>query len=390
MAFAWKRRSLGGVRGDGDCSAVAPYLLPCTRVTTRFARVPLDARRVDAIECVVSVLLAIALAHWTGARNVSWAAFSGYMVMRGHVSETMLRGLLRIVGTNVGALLALLLVPVAMRGTLAMSLLLGIVTLPTLYAALTAKRAYAWLFVALTFAMVMLDAAEHPGADLHALVASRVLEVTVGTIACVGVSLASTLTLRRQWPAAASPRATRQPWHPDAWRHAAQGTVPVALLPWIARAIDVPEIAQGAVTILAVMMVPLQRLAAGGLRPVSARLGQRVLGCVAGAAYAGAVLLLHVSAGALLLAVAIGVAIGRLAENGWRTRSYVGTQFVLAVLVTLVPDRVEDAAVGPALARLAGIAVGLAILEPVLVAWHLIARPRGAVAGEATVEPGGP
>ncbi|WP_019516344.1 FUSC family protein [Sphingomonas sp. Mn802worker] len=354
-------------------------------------RVPLDARRVDAIECVVSVLLAIALAHWTGARNISWAAFSGYMVMRGHVSETMLRGLLRIVGTVTGAALALLLVPWTAHGPVAMSLLLALVTLPTLYAALTARRAYAWLFVALTFAMVVLDAAEHPGADVHALVATRVLEVAVGTLACVMVSLASTLTLRRWWPAAKAGRATRQPWHPDALRHAAQGTLAVALLPWIARAIDVPEIAQGAVTILAVMMVPLKGLEAGGLRLVSARLGQRVVGCVAGAGYAGVVLLLHVSAGVLLLAVAIGVAIGRMAENGWRARSYVGTQFVLAVLVTLVPDRVEDVAVAPALARLEGIAVGLAILEPVVVAWHLIARPRVSTAhGAVLSEPGGP
>ncbi len=361
-------------------------------MNARLARVPLDARRVDAIECVVSVLLAITLAHWTGARNVSWAAFSGYMVMRGHVSETMLRGLLRIVGTSVGAALALALVPWATRGPATMSLALAAVTLPTLYAALTAKRAYAWLFVALTFAMIVLDAAEHPGAALRALVATRVLEVAVGTLACVLVSLASTLTLRRWWPAAAAARAVRQPWHPDAWRHAAQGSVAVALLPWIAQIVDVPEIAQGAVTILAVMMVPLTGLRAGGLRPVSARLGQRVLGCVAGAGYAGAVLLLHVSTGVLVLAVAAGVAAGRLAENGWRARSYVGTQFVLAVLVTLVPDRIEQAAVAPALARLAGIAVGLAVLEPVLVAWRLLSRceARARPGDVPAAEPGGP
>lgn len=382
--------SLDQLDGGSDYSGSEPFA-SLLRMNRSYARVPLDARRVDAIECVVSVMLAIALAHWTGARNVSWAAFSGYMVMRGHVSETMLRGLLRIVGTGVGAVLALLLVPWAVQGAPAMSLLLGLVTLPTLYAALTAKRAYAWLFVALTFAMIVLDAAEHPGTALQALIATRVLEVTVGTLACVAVSLASTLTLRRLWPAAAGIRATGLGWHPDALRHAAQGTLAVMLLPWIAQIVDVPEIAQGAVTILAVMMVPLQGLAAGGLRPVSARLWQRVIGCVAGGAYAGMVLLLHVSTGALLLAVALGVAIGRMAENGWRTRSYVGTQFVLAVLVTLVPDRIEDVAVAPALARLTGIGVGLAILEPVLVAWHLIARPRAATGGAAALnEPGGP
>ena len=48
-----------------------------------------------------------------------------------------------------------------------------------------------------------------------------------------------------------------------------------------------------------------------------------------------------------------------------------GTQFTLAVLVTLVPDSYAGAAIAPALARLTGILVGMALLEPVLLAWHL-------------------
>src|SRR6202167_842236 len=63
----------------------------------------LDARLVDELECSLSVLLAILFAHVLGATNVSWAAYSGYMVMRGHVAESGLRGVLRILGTRVGA-----------------------------------------------------------------------------------------------------------------------------------------------------------------------------------------------------------------------------------------------------------------------------------------------
>ena len=58
-------------------------------------RPEITPRTIDEIECVVPVLLAIAFAHLLDARNVSWAAFSGYMVMRGHVSETFPRGVLR-------------------------------------------------------------------------------------------------------------------------------------------------------------------------------------------------------------------------------------------------------------------------------------------------------
>ena len=64
------------------------------------------ARTVDEAEAAASVLLAIAAAHWIGAASVYWAAFAGYMVMRGHAAETLVRGLLRIAGTGAGGLLA--------------------------------------------------------------------------------------------------------------------------------------------------------------------------------------------------------------------------------------------------------------------------------------------
>src|SRR5690242_21914959 len=68
-------------------------------------------RMVDELECVLSVLLAIVFGHLAGATNISWAAFSGYMVMRGHVSESFRRGVLRILGTIAGAALAVAIYP---------------------------------------------------------------------------------------------------------------------------------------------------------------------------------------------------------------------------------------------------------------------------------------
>ena len=75
----------------------------------------------------------------------------------------------------------------------------------------------------------------------------------------------------------------------------------------------------------------------------------------------------------LILGTALGVLVGRHIENGAHPHVYVGTQFTLAILVTLVPDSYADAAISPALDRLYGILVGVALLEPVLVAWHLMA-----------------
>ena len=114
-------------------------------------------RMVDELECVCSVLLAIGLGHWAGAQNISWAAFSGYMVMRSHVAESLMRGTLRIVGTALGAGLALAVAPWIEASPALSALALAMVGGFTLYGALAGKHAYAWLFVGLTFEMIMLD-----------------------------------------------------------------------------------------------------------------------------------------------------------------------------------------------------------------------------------------
>ena len=335
----------------------------------------------DELECVLSVLLAIVIAHLIGAQNISWAAFSGYMVMRGHIAETLLRGTLRILGTAFGAGLALVVVPAVHVSWPLSSLAGALFGGATLYGALTGRRAYAWLFTGLTFEMILLDKLEHPGDAVTTFAATRLMEITAGTCACVIVSTASALTMRRRWPGIRAPSPQRIGWHPHALRHAAQAAVALAFLPLIGALFGIRELAQGAVSIMAVMLVPVSSLAASGLMSVSRKLMQRVAGCLAGAALAALVLLLaHGSTATLLLGTAAGVMIGRHIENGSHAHIYVGTQFTLAILVTLVPDSYAAAAIAPALDRLYGILVGMALLEPVLVMWHAIGPVKGSPA----------
>lgn len=337
----------------------------------------ISARTVDEAECVVSVLLAIVFAHLLGASNVSWAAFSGYMVMRGHAAETLPRGGLRIVGTVTGGLLALVAAPLIVPHWLPAALALLVVGTGSLYAALTARYAYAWLFFGLTFAMVVLDKAEHPEIALTVFVETRVLETVAGTLACVLVSLVSTLTLRRIWPAKRTPPAPVTRWHPGAFRHALQAGLALAVLVALVAWFDLPALAQGAITIMAVMVVPVEGIGPSGLIPVSRRIVQRFIGCIAGAVLAAAFLFLaHGTAWVLIAGTILGVALGRHLENGAPARRYIGTQFTLAILVTLVPDSYATAAIAPALERLSGILVGMAVLEPILLAWHVISPLR--------------
>jgi hypothetical protein len=328
-------------------------------------------RMVDEIECVFSVALAIVLGHLIGAQNISWAAFSGYMVMRGHVSESLRRGILRIAGTTGGAAIAVASFPLIALSPFALSATLLLIGWCTLYASLTHKHAYAFLFIGLTFAMVVLG---YPNSQsvLLGFAYTRILEVFAGTTACVLVSMVSTLTLRQRWPAVIQPNPAIAGWHPDAARHAAQGALAMALLPLIHAMWPLPELSQAAVAIMAVMMVPASGLGSSALLPVSKRMALRVLGGACGAALAGGVLLIAQGSAIILIAGSLfGVMLGRHIENGASPMAYGGTQFTLAVLVTLVPDSYIAPDPEAGIARLAGTILGIALLEPVLAVFHI-------------------
>ncbi len=334
---------------------------------------PRGTRLVDEIECVLSVLLAIVLAHLVGAQNISWAALSGYMVTRSHVADSLLRGTLRIIGTAFGAGLSLITVPAIENVWPLCSLAGAAVGGAALYGAMTSRRSYAWLFTGLTFEMVLLDKLGHPNLAVTAFAATRMLEVGSGTAASIIISTLSALTARRRWPGVRTPPPQQIGWQPLAFRHAGEAAIALAFLPPLAVLLGIRETAQGAISIMAVMMVPISSLGVSGLMPVSRKLAERIVGCLAGAAPAALVLFLaHGDPVVMIVGTAAGVLIGRHIENGSHSHVYVGTQFTLAILVTLVPDNYTDAAIAPSLDRLLGILIGMALIEPVLFAWHLL------------------
>lgn len=332
-------------------------------------------RMVDELECILSILLAILFAHLIGAKTVAWAAFTALVLMRGHASQTLVRAIMRIIGTNAGAALALLIVPYAARSLPTAMAAAGVVGMAAMYATLTGKRSYAWLLFGLTYEMLLLDKLEHPEVNMKALVHNRLIEVWAGTLACLAVSLLSTFTARRKWPAAPAPDPERLGWHPHALRHAGQAGVALALLPPLSHWMGLPELWQASVTIMAVMIVPAANIGRSAFQPVNRRILLRTIGCLAGALLAGAIVVLAQGwPPALIAGTCLGVLIGRHIENGQTKLTYMGLQFTLAILVVLVPDSYADASIGPALDRLLSIFVGIVVLEPVLLLWHAVAR----------------
>jgi len=325
------------------------------------------------MECAAAVALAIFLAHFLGTSHMDWAAFASYMVMRGRVEETLTRSILRIIGTMVGGGAALLLMPIAAGHWIAHAILMFMIGTISIYGALTTKRSYAWLFFGLTFAMVALDQIEQPHLALKAFVHTRVLETFAGTISCVVISVVSALSFRRWWPAIRTAEPVVVLWHPHAARHALQAGVALASLIALFHYFKLPELSQSAITIMAVMIIPVTGIGVSGFIPVSRRVLQRFVGCILGAIYAFTILLAvgdHTFG--LLAGTLIGVILGRHIENGDHPRRYIGTQFTLAVLVVLVPESYSHVTIEPAVERLSGILIGMAILEPVLLIWHVL------------------
>lgn len=340
-------------------------------------------RMADEIECVASVLLAIAIAHLIGAQMIAWAAFTAFVLMKGPITETILRATLRMIGTFLGATLAIWFERLSSGALWQVMLVTALVGGIGLFGMMTARRAYAWLLFGLTFIMIVLDRLEHPSLDIEALALTRVLEVGAGTLACLIVSVISTLTARRLWPVSAPASNPPAGWHPDAARHAALAALAVGLIPVIHHYFDIAELAQAGVTIIAVMIVPVAALGSSGLRPVSVRLWQRCLGCLCGGIAAAAVLLLSQGSVPVLIAgTCVGILIGRHIENAGPRNAYVGLQFTLAVLIVLVPDDYANVSIGPGLERLISIFVGMALLLPILIGGHFLQTARAPVGSD--------
>jgi len=320
-------------------------------------------RLVDQCEAIASVLLAITFAQLAGTRNVGWAAFSGFMVIRSHLSASMQRAALRVLGTVAGAFCGYLAATRIVGHPAWAGLSLGLAVTATMYMVLVGRRTYAWLFTGLTFLMVVVESVVPQVATPAAFARSRVVEILIGTSASMIVSYLSAKTLRRWVPGQPpKPAVSHFGWHPNAAWHALQAGVAAALIPLFSRWVASPTLIQAGITVMAVMAVPLANLD-NGRQAVSTRMLHRFIGCSLGALLAMAILLLsHHSVVLMTLGLCLGVAIGRHIENGPHRYGYIGVQFALAFLVVLVPDRYAVADIAPGLERLLGILAGFAIL----------------------------
>jgi uncharacterized membrane protein YccC len=347
------------------------------------------ARVTFAAEAVLSVALSVALANALGLSDTWWAAISGFAVMQTSFAGSVQRAVHRITGTVIGAALGTMLGPWLGDRPWLFVPALGAIGGIAVYRANGSKAAYAWILGGVTALMVTYEAHKFASVRSTALFAAlRVAEVAVGTFACVLV--ASVFHFGPKWY-----RKNRTPSDASSARAAGESTAPsaavltslpesvrptrtllglqaalsITILASLTYVLHLPGFAQAMVTAIAVLIVPPGLAADRTRQPVMEKMVQRVAGCMIAGVLAVVLLpLMQGQAVLCMLALSIGVWAGCHVQTGREGASYVGRQFTIAFIMVFVQDHHWSSDPLPALMRLSGILIGIAVLAAVMLA----------------------
>jgi uncharacterized membrane protein YccC len=311
----------------------------------------------------LAVALATTLALAARVDAVWWAAISAFVSTRATAPASLQRGGLRIAGTAVGAVLALILSPWLVEDPVALTVVLLVVSACGVAGLLVSPHGYAWLLGAVTTDMVLLAALGDPLSVLS-VAGNRTAEVTLGTLSAILVVVVLAPDAEPVQPSAVSGWSTLLGVQRPALYHALQAGTAVMLVPWVWNWLELPEVSQTAITVAAVMAVPaLSNDAATDRQTVMQRGIHRILGCLLGGVAGLGCLALSVhSFGLWLLMLMAGVWIAAHVQGSTRGIGYVGTQAAVVFITTLVQDWGPPSSIFPGIERLAGIAGGLLIL----------------------------
>ncbi|SAL50626.1 FUSC family protein [Caballeronia humi] len=336
---------------------------------------PSTERASFATQAMLSVALAVAFAYALHLSNTWWAAISGFAVMQSSFAASARRGLLRILGTVVGAALGAVAGPAIGNLPWVFVPAMGVIGGVAVYQALASEAGYAWVLGAATALMVTFEAHTLGSASATASFAMlRVAEVVVGTLACVIVSGAFYVAGRYRRGGGPVSNAASALLTPDAniaarkllaW----QGAASIVILAALTYILKLPGFAQAMVTAIAVLILPAASLATNTRRPVAERMVQRFAGCLLAGLISIALLpLLGDHAWLCMLALSLGVWFGCHVQTGKEGASYVGRQFTIAFIMVFVQDHHWSADPVPALMRLSGILTGIVVLAVVILA----------------------
>jgi uncharacterized membrane protein YccC len=345
-------------------------------------------RGLEAAEAAASVTLAVLGALAVHSGEPWWAGITALMVTRAAPSVALSRSLMRIAGSVVGAVAALVVLRLFVYQSLPFCLSLFALSCIGSFGFVCSRFGYAWVVGTVTACLVILMSLDQPQGAFNAAV-NRVAEVIIGTLASLIVCGLSPAPAE----AGATPAARLLDPPPlGFWRrrygdelrrwlpanrpmlvHACRGGLTVMLMPalanWLA---PVSPVTMG-ITVVAIMSIPPTAILAPGSPVIIQRSVHRLIGCVLGA-LTGLACLAFVGSDFLLWIVLIpcGIWLCSQIQTGTTGLSYIGTQAALAYLMSLVQGQGPPATISPGFTRLVGVMGGLSILLIVTLILSLI------------------
>jgi uncharacterized membrane protein YccC len=319
-----------------------------------------------ALAAALAVGVAIVLALALRLQDVFWAGISAFVCTQASQPQSFKKGFHRIIGTLLGAAAALVFFPLVAFDHAGTMLLLFVAGSAAIAGSLVSRFSYAWLLGGITAVMVILGALDDPTQALN-IAFFRSSEIILGTSVALAVA-------RWLLPAGPTTAAPAPGWgslfdpHSSVLGHAFRAGVSIALVPVIWRVLELPNLSQMAISIGAVMAVPvLTGSDEENRRLVAHRSVQRLVGCLIGGALGLLVLQTDWSASFLvwLLLLMVGAAVGVQMENGRHGVKIIGIQAEVALILTLNQGWGPASLLQPALDRICGMIGAILLLSAV-------------------------
>ena len=345
------------------------------------------SRGLEAAEAAASVTLAVLGALALHSEEPWWAGITAFMVTRAAFPVAVSQGIMRIAGSIVGAIAALVVLRLFVYQSLPFCLSLFALSCIGMFGFVCSRFGYAWVVGTVTACLVMLMSLDQPQGAFTTAV-NRVAEVMIGTVASLVVcglspapantGAASTAGLIDPPPLAFWRRhygAELARWLPGNRRlllHACRGGLTVMLMPALADWLAPESPVTMGVTVVMVMLIPTTAILQSDSRTIIQRAAHRLIGCLIGALVGLACLAIIGSDFLWLALIPPGIWLCSQIQTGTTGVSYIGTQAMFAYMMSMVQGQGPPDSIGPGFERLIGVMGGLSVLFVVTLILSLI------------------